>query len=69
MTLFKTPLNADQLQHLRELRAEQPQPQPKPAKASLPESLEAAFLRDPLFVGLLIFANCVAFLILLHFIL
>lgn len=67
MTLFKTPLTADQLQRLRELRAEQPQP--KPAKASLPESLEAAFLRDPLFVGLLIFANCVAFLILLHFIL
>ena len=63
--LFTQPLTADQLQHLRELRAEQPQP----AKSTLPESLQAAFLDDPLFVGLLIFLNTTAFFALSYLIL
>lgn len=62
ITLYKQPLTAEQLKKLRELRAAKPQK----VKPSIPESLERAFLDDPLFVGLLIFLNCTAFLILIH---
>jgi hypothetical protein len=63
--LFHQPLTAEQLQHLRELRADKPQP----IKSSLPESLMDAFLDDPLFVGLLIFLNTTAFFALSYLIL
>ena len=65
MILFKTALTADQLQHLRELRAE---PQKKPANKA-----DASFLKlwlpcqkRPILTGFLVYLNLIAAAILIH---
>lgn len=63
--LFQDPLTAAQLQRLRKSFAEGLTP-PSPAKPTILARFRAAWLDSPLKIGLLIYANALAAVILIH---